>query len=60
MDDLEPRDLFAMFAMAGLIIGGNQIHDEIPKLSYDTADAMLEARKPIKAGLPTIKRKPRK
>jgi hypothetical protein len=60
MDDLEARDLFAMFAMAGWVINGEEIYEDIPRLAYDMADAMIEARKPQSSGLPAIKRKPRK
>jgi hypothetical protein len=60
MDDLEPRDLYAMFAMVGWIINGESIYDEIPRLAYSMADAMIAARKPLSSGLPAIKRKPRK
>jgi hypothetical protein len=60
MDDLEARDLFAMLAMTGWIINGELIYDEIPRLAYNMADAMIAARKPLSSGLPEIKRKPRK
>jgi hypothetical protein len=64
MDDLEPRDLFAMFAMCGFVVNGATIRDvsdeTIAQYSYNIADAMIEARKPVPAGLPTIMRKGRK
>ena len=41
-DDL--RDCFAMFALAGLLIRGNNKLIEIPEGAYEMADAMLEAR----------------
>jgi len=41
-DDL--RDCFAMFALAGLLIRGNNKLIEIPEGAYEIADAMLEAR----------------
>jgi len=64
MDDLEPRDLFAMFAMCGFVVNGATIRDvsdeTIAQYSYNIADSMIEARKPVPAGLPTIMRKGRK
>ena len=59
-DDLEVRDLFAMFAMVGWIMNGDYSPLEIPAIAYNMADAMIEARKPATSGLPSIKRKPRK
>jgi len=54
-DDL--RDCFAMFAMVGWIINGDYIKEEIPSLSYEMADAMLEARKQKdEAGIASVKR----
>jgi hypothetical protein len=41
-DDL--RDCFAMFAMLGWAMNGDYTKEEIPRMSYDLADAMLEAR----------------
>jgi hypothetical protein len=41
-DDL--RDCFAMFALAGLLMRGNNKLIEIPEGAYEMADAMLEAR----------------
>jgi len=38
------RDCFAMFALAGLLIRGNNKLIEIPEGAYEIADAMLEAR----------------
>jgi hypothetical protein len=64
MDDLEPRDLFAMFAMCGFIVNGatiREVSDEtIAEYSYNMADAMIAARKPVSAGLPNIMRKGKK
>ena len=42
------RDLAAMFAMTGWIINGDYSKEEIPALSYQMADAMLDARELIK------------
>ena len=39
------RDMFAAAALIGLIENGNRFWDDIPKLAYETADMMLEARK---------------
>ena len=41
-DDL--RDCFAMFAMLGWTMNGDYTKGEIPRMSYDLADAMMEAR----------------
>jgi hypothetical protein len=42
-DDL--RDCFAMFAMAGMLMKGNEADADIPVRAYQFADVMLEARK---------------
>jgi len=61
MDDLESRDLFAMFALAGLLIRNPDAFIEDSAMhSYVIADEMIKARKPTSSGLPAIKRKPRK
>jgi len=67
MDDLEARDLFAMFAMAGIIFKlpfGELERDEQTKVyettafsAYEYADAMIAARKPLPAGLPEVMKK---
>ncbi len=58
MEDLEPRDLFAMFALTGLLIRNQNTFIEDSAIhSYVIADAMIEARKPKPTGLPPIKRK---
>lgn len=47
MDELEVRDLFAMFALAGLIIRtkSDEWSDEyVVGSAYEIADAMLKAR----------------
>ena len=44
MNDEDLRDCFAMFAMLGWAMNGDYTKEEIPRLSYDLADAMLEAR----------------
>ena len=52
-DDL--RDCFAMFAMLGILIRG----DEVPiKTAYNIADQMLELRKykEAEAGIASVKR----
>jgi len=46
MDDLNERDLFAMLAMAGWIMNGDYSAEEIPRISYAMADAMMIARQP--------------
>jgi len=64
MDDLEARDLFAMFAMCGFVVNGATIRDvsdeTIAQYSYSMADAMIEARKPLEAGLPDLLKKGKK
>ena len=51
------RDLFAMFALAGLLIAQwDSSDEEIAETSYSLADAMIKARDP-KKGLPAIQRK---
>jgi hypothetical protein len=44
MNEEDLRDCFAMFAMVGWLMNGDYTKEEIPTLSYDLADAMLEAR----------------
>jgi len=58
MDDLEARDLFAMFAMCGALAGGELCSEQaLAEYAYKQADAMLEARKPLPAGLPEVMKK---
>ena len=59
-DDL--RDCFAMFAMMGWIINGDYTKEEIPSMSYDLADAMLEARvkREPEVGIVAVKSRRRK
>ena len=57
MDDLDVRDLFAMLALCGLLVNDKPYDDNaIAELSYDLADAMLEARKPREHGIASIKK----
>ncbi len=42
--DEDLRDCFAMFALAGLLMRGNNKLIEIPEGAYEMADAMMEAR----------------
>jgi hypothetical protein len=44
MNEEDLRDCFAMFAMLGWTMNGDYTKEEIPRMSYDLADAMLEAR----------------
>ena len=61
MEDLEPRDLLAMFALTGLLIRDQDSFIEDTAIcAYDIADAMIEARKPAPTGLPPIKRRVKK
>jgi hypothetical protein len=55
MNDQDLRDCFAMFAMLGILIRG----DEVPiKTAYNIADQMLELRKykETEVGIKTVKR----
>jgi hypothetical protein len=55
MNDNDLRDCFAMFAMLGILIRG----DEVPiKTAYNIADQMLELRKykEAEAGIASVKR----
>jgi hypothetical protein len=57
MDDLEERDLYAMFAMCGML--AREGYDlAIPLHAYKLADEMLLARKPLdKAGITAINKR---
>jgi len=56
MTDQDLRDCYAMFALVGLLMRGNNKLIEIPDGAYEMADAMLEARKPKDVGIKTVKR----
>lgn len=62
MNEQDLRDCFAMFALHGLLhdikgIYEPQQMDKLTSLAYQTADAMLEARKPKEeVGITAIKR----
>jgi hypothetical protein len=60
MNEEDLRDCFAMFAMLGILIRG----DEVPvKTAYNIADQMLELRKYYKeaeVGIAAVKSRPRK
>ena len=49
MNEEDLRDCFAMFAMCGVLMEGfvakDNLAKEVAELSYEMADAMLEARK---------------
>lgn len=52
------RDLFAGFAMCGLISHGDKPLERVAETAYAIADAMFEFRDPQETvGLPAIKRK---
>lgn len=60
MNDQDLRDCFAMFALTGLLMRGNNNLIEIPKGAYEIADHMLEVRnaKPEDdGGIATIKKR---
>jgi hypothetical protein len=55
------RDLFAGFAMCGLISHGDKPLERVAETSYAIADAMFEFRDPQETvGLPAIKKRVRK
>jgi hypothetical protein len=61
LNEEDLRDCFAMFAMCGVLMEGfvarNSLTKEVAELSYEMADAMLEARKPKEeAGIASVKR----
>lgn len=56
MDDLEVKDLFAMFAMCGLLAKGGY-NMSISTQAYVIANEMIEARKPLESGLPDLTKK---
>jgi len=56
LNENDLRDCFAMFAMLGWAMNGDYTKEEIPNLSYELADAMLEARKPKEEGIASVKR----
>ena len=54
------RDLFAGFAMCGLISHGDKPLERVAETAYAIADAMFRFREPEETiGLPAIKRKAR-
>jgi hypothetical protein len=62
MDDLQERDLFAMFAMInqdGYLGAGNSFRDASVRC-YEWADCMMEARKQPISGLPDLSKKVRR
>ena len=61
MNEQDLRDCFAMFAMMGLIMRGENEIEYFPKDAYGIADAMLEARKKevIEEGIVAVKPKRR-
>jgi hypothetical protein len=61
-DDKYLRDLFAGFAMNGLIScsGGKFDMDAVAESSYKQADAMIEARKIKEDGIVSIPKRTRK
>lgn len=62
MEELQERDLFAMFAMMnqdGYLGAGNSYRDASARC-YEWADCMMEARKQPTAGLPDLPKKGRR
>ena len=53
------RDLHAGFALMGLIMRGESLHN-IPALAYELADLMQEARNQHGAGIVSVKRRTKK
>lgn len=57
MNENDLRDCFAMFAMAGLLMRGDNKLEHIAEGAFILADAMLEARKPKEeSGITAVKR----
>ena len=57
MNDNDLRDCFAMFAMCGLLMRGDNKLDSIAQGAFILADEMLEARKPKEeTGIVAVKR----
>jgi len=55
MNDQDLRDCFAMFLSVGMLMKYKEVD---PKIIWEMADEMLEARKPNpEIGLPAIKRR---
>jgi hypothetical protein len=58
MNDQDLRDCFAMFLSVGMLLKYKELD---PKIIWEMADEMLEARKPQETvGLPAIKKRVRK
>jgi hypothetical protein len=59
MNEQDLRDCFAMFALAGLLMRGNNKLIEIPEGAYAIADHMLEVRNKVEddGGITTIKKR---
>ncbi len=60
MNENDLRDVFAMFALNGLIVNEGTLDDRMPYRAYLMADLMLEARKPKEEGIVSIKKRVRK
>jgi len=56
MNEQDLRDCYAMFAMTGMLMRGNNKLEQIPESAYMMADEMLEARKIKEVGIRTVKR----
>jgi hypothetical protein len=56
MNEQDLRDCYAMFAMCGLLMRGNNRLEQIAESAYIIADDMLDARKPKDVGIKTVKR----
>jgi hypothetical protein len=56
MNDQDLRDCFAMFAMCGLLMRGNNKLELIPEGAYAIADDMLKARKPKEVGIKAVRK----
>ena len=56
MNEQDLRDCFAMFALAGLLMRGNNKLDQLAEAAYMFADDMLEARAAKDSvGLPPVR-----
>jgi hypothetical protein len=56
MNENDLRDCFAMFAMCGLLMRGDNKLENITEGAYTMADQMLETRKPKEEGIAAVKR----
>lgn len=56
MNDQDLRDCFAMFAMCGLLMRGNNKLEQISEGAYVIADDMMKSRKPKEVGIKAVRK----